>query len=354
MNSQKINDEFDDLSKTTPFVDPSKFEKEDEQRYESEWEKTSYFPSKIDSDKTKAYVFQSPPQVEHISQKKPVTSVPTQPLAIQKDNEKDKIPPIFWYLTVSTVFLLLAATIMASYLLFSKKHGFDVILVGAHPNSDVFVNGVRWGISSSDGSIRILGLRAGEHRIEVKNPNYIYDTENIRGNDGQQVKVTLKFRGTITHQLKNNECEDIRKGEFEKAARCANEALDKLGENFTVEELLRAMNLYIINFDSGKYNIKSQDMKFLEKAAGYMKKLPPHVKIEVGGHTDNVGNNESNMKLSENRAKAVRDALVSFGVKPEMLETRGYGETKPKASNDTEDGRFQNRRIEYTAIIRNQ
>ncbi len=81
-----------------------------------------------------------------------------------------------------------------------------------------------------------------------------------------------------------------------------------------------------------------------------MKKLPPTVQVEVGGHTDNVGTDESNQILSDNRAKAVREALIKFGIKPEMLTEKGYGSKKPKAPNDNENGKFQNRRIEYTAV----
>jgi len=72
--------------------------------------------------------------------------------------------------------------------------------------------------------------------------------------------------------------------------------------------------------------------------------------VEVGGHTDNVGENAPNQVLSDNRAKAVKAALLTYGVKPEMLTEKGYGEEKPKATNDNEDGKFQNRRIEYTAV----
>ncbi|HEX8737035.1 MAG TPA: OmpA family protein, partial [Pyrinomonadaceae bacterium] len=75
-----------------------------------------------------------------------------------------------------------------------------------------------------------------------------------------------------------------------------------------------------------------------------------NVVIEVGGHTDNRGQPADNQKLSENRANAVKDALIKFGVNQDILQMKGYGATKPKSSNDTEDGRFQNRRIEYTAL----
>jgi outer membrane protein OmpA-like peptidoglycan-associated protein len=69
----------------------------------------------------------------------------------------------------------------------------------------------------------------------------------------------------------------------------------------------------------------------------------------VGGHTDNTGSAAANMALSQRRADAVRDALVKDGVDSAMLTTKGYGETKPVASNDTPEGRLQNRRTEFTA-----
>jgi outer membrane protein OmpA-like peptidoglycan-associated protein len=375
----------DDFSKTENFINKPK--KEASSEYHSSWEKTNYLDlsageQKPSSDWEKTRQFNTPVEkypepswqektrvdlyLRDANKEAPLTkkepsiqeSAVSHKAKTTPDSElvKSGIPTWIWYAGIAVMFILLAGTIVLSYLLFSKRYGFDVILVGAHQNSDVFVDGVRWGISSSDGSIRLIGLRAGEHRIEVKNPEYLYDMETVRGIDGEQTKVTLKYRAKNIPAKPTapvtDECSQIKKGEFEKAAKCANEALDKLGDKFTIEELLRAMNLYIINFDSGKYDIKPKDMKFLERAASYIKKVPPNVKIEVGGHTDNVGADDYNMKLSENRAKAVRDALVSFGVDPNMLEVRGYGKTKPKASNDTEDGRFQNRRIEYTAIIR--
>ena len=135
--------------------------------------------------------------------------------------------------------------------------------------------------------------------------------------------------------------------------KCAEDALANLKEPFSADDLAKILSMYIINFASGKFDIPEKNLKFLEKAAAAMKKLPPTTKIEVGGHTDSVGTDENNQKLSENRAKSVRDALVSkFGVAASMLTEKGYGKIKPKASNDTEDGKFQNRRIEYTVLSR--
>jgi outer membrane protein OmpA-like peptidoglycan-associated protein len=71
--------------------------------------------------------------------------------------------------------------------------------------------------------------------------------------------------------------------------------------------------------------------------------------MEVSGHTDNTGTAQGNAKLSENRARAVRALLVKSGVPSAMLTAKGFGSEKPIADNTTEEGRFRNRRIEFTA-----
>ena len=78
--------------------------------------------------------------------------------------------------------------------------------------------------------------------------------------------------------------------------------------------------------------------------------LPPSTVLEVGGHTDSDGKDADNQTLSENRAKSVREALINFGVRPEALQMKGYGEGSPKTTNNTEEGKFFNRRIEYSVI----
>jgi outer membrane protein OmpA-like peptidoglycan-associated protein len=76
----------------------------------------------------------------------------------------------------------------------------------------------------------------------------------------------------------------------------------------------------------------------------------PDLKIEIAGHTDNQGNSGANQILSENRAKAVKDFLVRSGVDTSRLTYKGYGQSEPIASNDTEEGRQQNRRTEFKII----
>lgn len=101
-----------------------------------------------------------------------------------------------------------------------------------------------------------------------------------------------------------------------------------------------------INFDFDKSDIKPQYHQQLADFAAEAKNYPG-VEIEIAGHTDSVGSDAYNQKLSQRRAKAVRDYLIAnFGMDPARLTAVGYGESKPIASNDTDAGRAENRRME--------
>jgi outer membrane protein OmpA-like peptidoglycan-associated protein len=98
-------------------------------------------------------------------------------------------------------------------------------------------------------------------------------------------------------------------------------------------------------FDTGKYSLKPGAREKLAKVAGILLAYPG-LNIEVGGYTDNVGGDELNQKLSENRASSVRDYLVQQGVVANSVSAKGFGNTLPVASNDNSGGRQQNRRVE--------
>ncbi|MGI8599310.1 MAG: OmpA family protein, partial [Chitinophagaceae bacterium] len=76
------------------------------------------------------------------------------------------------------------------------------------------------------------------------------------------------------------------------------------------------------------------------------------IKIQIEGHTDDVGNNQDNLRLSENRAKAVVAYLVENGISPSRLTAKGFGESKPIADNSTELGKAKNRRTELKVIAK--
>jgi outer membrane protein OmpA-like peptidoglycan-associated protein len=98
-------------------------------------------------------------------------------------------------------------------------------------------------------------------------------------------------------------------------------------------------------FDTGHYSLKPGAREKLAKIAGILISYPGLI-IEVGGYTDNVGGDDMNMKLSENRADAVRNYLVEQGVVTNSVSAKGYGNTLPVASNDNAAGRQENRRVE--------
>jgi len=106
--------------------------------------------------------------------------------------------------------------------------------------------------------------------------------------------------------------------------------------------------LYII-FDFNKAKVKKIYYPEIKKVAKILK-ANPHLKVEVAGHTDNIGSAEYNLKLSYKRAKAVRDLLVKFGVDKNRMVVKGYGEKYPLVPNTTPTNRALNRRVEIVAL----
>jgi outer membrane protein OmpA-like peptidoglycan-associated protein len=104
-----------------------------------------------------------------------------------------------------------------------------------------------------------------------------------------------------------------------------------------------------IFFDTDKYELKPESAVELGKLTELLNKNPK-MKIEISGHTDNVGEDKYNQTLSENRAKAVCDYLISHGITKDRLSYKGYGESKPIDINETEQGRANNRRTEFKVI----
>jgi outer membrane protein OmpA-like peptidoglycan-associated protein len=107
------------------------------------------------------------------------------------------------------------------------------------------------------------------------------------------------------------------------------------------------VNLSDVLFDTGQSTLKSGAREKLSKLTGILLAYPGAYQIEIEGHTDSVGSEESNLKLSQGRADSVHDYLLQSGVKRERMSAgRGFGESTPVASNDTAAGRQVNRRVE--------
>ncbi len=102
-----------------------------------------------------------------------------------------------------------------------------------------------------------------------------------------------------------------------------------------------------VYFDLAKYSIQARSFGLLDQVAQALQDNPHIKQVRVEGHTDNQGNDGFNMTLSNNRAREVRVYLIKKGVDEKRLTSKGYGETRPIATNDTEQGRAQNRRVDF-------
>lgn len=116
---------------------------------------------------------------------------------------------------------------------------------------------------------------------------------------------------------------------------------DKIGTAFTRP----------INFDFNKSDIKPESIPIIEEIVDVMLSNPK-LKLEIQGHTDNIGGVEFNLRLSEARALSVYNAIVERGVDSSRLRYRGFGFSRPVANNDTEEGRSKNRRTEFVVLAK--
>lgn len=110
----------------------------------------------------------------------------------------------------------------------------------------------------------------------------------------------------------------------------------------------------VIYFDTGKDSIQARSDDLLSELAAVIVAHPELKKLRIEGHTDDVGNDALNLKLSDKRARSVMSALVSRGVEAGRLDARGFGEMYPLAPNTSEEGRSQNRRVEFVIVDRDE
>jgi OOP family OmpA-OmpF porin len=151
-----------------------------------------------------------------------------------------------------------------------------------------------------------------------------------------------------------------------------NITVDKFGKNFNFGKLLipkadgntefeqklqikvvtRYLGTYTlenVNFETGKADIKPQAKAALDNLLKQLKESIT-MKVEIAGHTDNVGDDDKNMTLSQKRADAVKTYLTTRGINPTRIIAKGYGEVKPIADNNTVEGKAKNRRTEVKTI----
>ena len=114
-------------------------------------------------------------------------------------------------------------------------------------------------------------------------------------------------------------------------------------------EAARTYTLDNVHFDFGKATLRPDSFAELEELVSYLKRKED-IKVEIAGHTDNVGKEEDNLKLSQQRADAIRNYVIKKGIQPARVVAKGYGAAEPVTDNDTDKGRQLNRRTEVRIL----
>jgi outer membrane protein OmpA-like peptidoglycan-associated protein len=145
--------------------------------------------------------------------------------------------------------------------------------------------------------------------------------------------------------------EEAARAEAERASQASEQLraqlLDQFNRILETRDTPRGLvvNMADVLFDTGKYDLRQAAREKLARLSGIIL-AHPGLKLEVEGHTDSVGSDELNQKLSEQRASAVRGYLVEQGLSDDSVTAKGFGKTMPVADNATAAGRQKNRRVE--------
>jgi outer membrane protein OmpA-like peptidoglycan-associated protein len=171
---------------------------------------------------------------------------------------------------------------------------------------------------------------------------------NVNGDDGKYaaiVKIDTKQDVMVTVKKEGYAFDSklIKKDAFEKGEiQLTNIDLTvkelKVGDSYTINDILYATNSSVLTDES----------KFILKSFARFLKENPKIQLLIQGHTDDIGEDKQNMTLSENRAKGVRDYLISLGIESSRLSSKGYGELSPKVENDSDENRAINRRTDFS------
>lgn len=288
-------------------------------------------------------------------------NLPPTPTQQAEQNEQEKksqggIPGWVW--TVAGMMVMFFFAIVALgfvYFVILRDKAFEVTIVGAPAGSDIKIEDRLIAQSDEKGDSVLKNLAPGKKNIIILHPSYKCDPISTEGGRGvNPAPIVARCVEQVNTASANGDCTNFEPGEDDRAENCYNTALAALPENYTADQLVKALNILIINFETNKFDVPARRHSALIKAASFIKRLPADVTLEIGGHTDSDGDDAGNMTLSINRAKAVKDFLIKNGVNGSILQEKGFGATKPKKDNATPQGKYMNRRIEYTVIIRKQ
>ena len=216
------------------------------------------------------------------------------------------------------------------------------LLQGKNPDTKMGITYARQAVQrSEDARLVTLRKQAAERQIGTEMTRQNTDTQALEAAKVEAARAQAdaeKARAEAATALAQAEA-----AQANKSAGSATAAREKLREELNTvlatSESARGLivNMSDVLFDTGKYTLKTSTQMSLAKVSGILQSYPG-LKLQVEGYTDSTGSPEFDQKLSENRAKAVRDFLVAQGVKPENVGATGYGEAKPVADNNRAQG----------------
>jgi outer membrane protein OmpA-like peptidoglycan-associated protein/tetratricopeptide (TPR) repeat protein len=222
---------------------------------------------------------------------------------------------------------------------YSGKGGWDLysfdLYEAARPEKVLFIKGTVKDESS------LLPVKA---KIELRN----VETKKVREipldtNTGKYVAVT-PFKNDYVMTIKKEGY--VSESKYIARADTVFKAPANVDMDIKPIELNQSYRINDIYFAFNSFDLTPESKIVLDQFIEFLN-LNPALAIEIQGHTDNIGNDAENLKLSSNRAKSVFDYLVQTGISPERLTYKGFGKTKPIASNDSEEGRAKNRRTVF-------
>ncbi|WP_028665048.1 OmpA family protein [Runella zeae] len=178
---------------------------------------------------------------------------------------------------------------------------------------------------AANGSYQFALPRGQRYSLQV-----VGDGEFVASSQNIDLRETKVVKGKPTPQIKNYTVREVVTMPIE------------AGSTITLNNLF---------FPNGKYTLLPESYAELNRLTELME-ANPSVKVEIAGHTDNVGGDVPNQELSQDRAEAVRSYLLSKGISSIRLRAKGYGKARPIAPNTTEDGKAQNRRVEFVILGR--
>ncbi len=190
---------------------------------------------------------------------------------------------------------------------------------GMHPNYRQLVDNYNEIVASKGGNLIFREKNYGIYNVKKMNEDLWVIVEGY--NDGKDYSVTVVESGPLQEDDTQTLLREL------------------IGGNITLH----------INFASGKSDLPAEALPDLKRIAKLMKKFPRFV-ISIEGHTDNVGSQTDNKRLSEERARSIVKALAQEGIQEMRMTAIGWGSSKPVTSNDTPQGREQNRRVEIVKV----